>query len=138
MAMKRHSTFPKTPGLKPHHQMLWCYIQETQRWDFSVWLVHIHYKLICSCLCSAEQNNKASWKNNNKQFIFMTESRLVSEWEIFFVCRMLQVAAVIFGDDRQCWSVPWQATGERSFYSACQVLSALLGNFQKGLEKKVL
>ena len=46
---------------------------------FSVWLVHIHYKLICSYLCSAEQNNKASSKNNNKRFIFMTESRLVSK-----------------------------------------------------------
>ena len=37
-------------------------------------LVHIHYKLICSSLCSAEQNNKTPLKNNNEKFIFMTES----------------------------------------------------------------
>ena len=46
---------------------------------YSVCLVHIHYKLIRSYLCNAEQNNKASLKNNNGRFIFMTESRLVSE-----------------------------------------------------------
>ena len=39
--------------------------------EFSVWFVHIHYKLICSCLCRAEQNNKASLKNNNERFIFI-------------------------------------------------------------------
>ena len=33
-----------------------------------------------------------------------------------------QVAVVIFGKD-QCWSVPWRASGERSFFSACRVLS---------------
>ena len=108
---------------------------------FGVWLVPYHYKLICSCLCSAEQNNKASLKNNNKRFTFMTESRLVSEWEKFFGCgvpAVSQVAAVIFGEDRLCWGVPWQATGERSFFSACRVLSVLLTDFEKGLEKIVL
>ena len=37
----------------------WCKI-------FSIWVVHIHYKLIYSYLCSAEQNNKTSLKNNNE------------------------------------------------------------------------
>ena len=87
----------------------------------------IHYMLICSCLCSAEQNNKTSLKNNNERFIFMTENRLVSEWEKFFwvsqVAAVSHIAAVIFGEVRQCWSVPWQAIGERSFFSACRVIS---------------
>ena len=47
----------------------------------SICVVHTHYKLICSYLCNAEQNNKTSWMNNNEWFVFMTESRLVSEWE---------------------------------------------------------
>ena len=33
---------------------------------------------------------------------------------------------------------PWQATGERSFFFAGLVLSVLLVDFQKGLEKIVL
>ena len=80
---------------------------------FSVWLFNIHYKLICCYLCSAEQNNKASLKNNNERFIFMTESKTMSEWEKFFVTgssRVSQVAAVIFSKDCQCWSV--QGTGK--------------------------
>ena len=76
---------------------------------FTGWFVHIHYKLIFCCLCSAEQNNKASWKNNHERFILMTESKLVSEWEKFFwlsqIAAVSQVTAVIFGEDRQCWSV---------------------------------
>ena len=51
----------------------------------------------------------------------MTESRLVSEWEKFLGGS--QVAAVIFSKNRQCWSILWQATGERSFFSACRGLS---------------
>ena len=106
-----------------------------------VWFT-IHYKLICSYLCSTEQNNKASLKSNNERFILMTKSRLVSEWEKFLgvsqVAAVLQVAAVIFGKDCQCWSIPWWATGERSFFSACRVLFVLLADFQKGLEKIVL
>ena len=50
-------------------------------WYFRVWFSSYHYKLICSCLCGAKQINKASLKNNNERFIFMTESRTVSEWE---------------------------------------------------------
>ena len=46
---------------------------------FSICLVDIHYKLICSCSCNAEQNNKTSLKNNNEWFIFKTESRLASK-----------------------------------------------------------
>ena len=74
----------------------------------SRFLVHVHYKLFCTCLCSAEQNNKISLKNNNEWFIFMTESRLVSEWEkVLFGCQVavslvvrqffsvLQVAALV-------------------------------------------
>ena len=45
---------------------------------FSICLLYIHNKLICSCLCNAEQNNKTSLKNNHEWFIFMTESRLMS------------------------------------------------------------
>ena len=48
--------------------------------------VTIHYKLICSCLCSAEQNNKTSLKNNNGRFIFMTESRLPRSDKSSFGC----------------------------------------------------
>ena len=33
---------------------------------------------------------------------------------------------------------PWQATGERSFFFAGLMLSVLLADFQKGLEKIVL
>ena len=36
--------------------------------------------------------------------------------------RESQVAAVIFSDDCQCWSAPWQATEERSFFSSGWVL----------------
>ena len=72
-------------------------------------MVHIHYKLICSYLCSAEQNNKTSLKNDNECFIFMTEvdlcqngKKVLFEYQIavsqvvrqFF--SVLQVAAVIF------------------------------------------
>ena len=47
-------------------------------------MVHINnYKLTYS-VCNAEQNNKITLKNNNEWFIFMTESRLVSEWEKLF------------------------------------------------------
>ena len=50
----------------------------------------------------------------------------MSEWEKFLgvsqVTAVSLVAAVIFGEDRQCWSVPWQVTGERSFFSASRVL----------------
>ena len=47
--------------------------------DFNISLVygwftlHIHNKLICSYLCSAEQNNQTSLKNNNRWLIFVTE-----------------------------------------------------------------
>ena len=106
--------------------------------DFSVWLIHIPYKVICSCLCSAEQNNKASLKNHNERFIFMTESRLVSEWEKFLgvsqVAVESQVATVNLWEDQQCRSIPWQATGERSFFSACRVFSDL-GRFPKWARK---
>ena len=43
-----------------------------------------YYKLICSCLFSTKWNNNVSLKNNKEMFIFMTESRIVSEWEKFF------------------------------------------------------
>ena len=51
------------------------------RWGhhFSILFVRIHYKLICSCLSSAEHNNKASLKNSNERFIFMTESTRQAE-----------------------------------------------------------
>ena len=29
MAIKEYSTFAKVPGLKPHHQMVLCHIQDT-------------------------------------------------------------------------------------------------------------
>ena len=49
------------------------------------------------------------------------------EWEKFLgvlqVAAVSQIAAVIFGEDRQCWNVPWQVTGERSFFSTYRVLS---------------
>ena len=61
---------------------------------------------------------------------------------------VLPVAAVIFFSGylwQQLSSVkivnagfPWQATGERSFFSAGCVLSGLLADFQKGLEKIIL
>ena len=45
-------------------------------------------KLICSYLCSAEQNNKTSLKNNKERFIFMTEVDLCqSEKRIFWGIR---------------------------------------------------
>ena len=74
----------------------------------------------------------------------MTESRLVSEWGKLFVyrssvtgrSRVLQIAAVIFGEDRQCCSVMWQATGERSFFSAGRELS-VCGRLPKRARKNI-
>ena len=34
MAMKRYSAFPKAPLLlEPHHQIVWCHIQDTRCWE---------------------------------------------------------------------------------------------------------
>ena len=55
------------------------FISSRRGHHFSICSVHIRSKLICTYLCSAEQNNKTSLKDNNEWFIFMTESRLVSE-----------------------------------------------------------
>ena len=62
---------------------------------FSTCSVHIHSKLIWSRLCSAEQNKKTSLKNNNEWFIFMTESRLVSEWEKVLLGYQVAVSQVV-------------------------------------------
>ena len=44
----------------------------------------IHSKLICSYLCSIEQNNKTFLKNNNEWLIFMIEVDLCqSEKKLF-------------------------------------------------------
>ena len=53
--------------------------------SISLWMVHIHYKLICSYLCSAEQNDKTYLKNNNEWFIFMKEVDLCQNEKTFFL-----------------------------------------------------
>ena len=58
-----------------------------------------HYKLICSYLCSAEQNDKTSLKNNNEWFIFMIEVDLCQSEKRFFLgyqIAVLQVACQFF------------------------------------------
>ena len=62
---------------------------------FSVWVVHVHYKLICSYLCSAEQNDKTSLKNNNEWFIFMTEVDLCQSEKRFFLGYQVAVSQVV-------------------------------------------
>ena len=52
---------------------------------FSIWVVYIHYKLICSYSYRAEQNNKTSLKNTNEWFIFMTEVDLCQSEKRFFL-----------------------------------------------------
>ena len=52
---------------------------------FSIWVVHTHNKLICSYLCSTEQNNETCLKNNNEWFIFMTEVDLCRSEKRFFL-----------------------------------------------------
>ena len=60
------------------------FFHSSGNYKFSICLVHIHYKLIYSYLCSAEQNNKTSLNNNHEWFIFMAEVDLCQSGKRFF------------------------------------------------------
>ena len=53
-----------------------------------------------------------------------------------YLLKLVSVATVIISEDRQCW-VP-VAGYRREVFFAGRVLSVLLADFQKGLEKIVL
>ena len=93
---------------------------------FSICLVHIHYKLICSYLCSTEQN-KISLKNNNEWFIFMIEVDLCQSEKRFFLglagCSRVSSLVCSYSRCYLQWRSSmleclWPARGERSFFSA--------------------
>ena len=85
------------------------YIEQLVWQMLVLWMVHKHYKLICCYLCSAEQNNKTSLKSKNEWFIFMTESRLLIEWEKALFRYQVAVSQVV-----------------RQFFSVLQVVALVL------------